>query len=500
VLLSFLHSTTALPTQCLTLNNDNLLTQHKQTTMTDRDRMIEEVTSAMDDMQMPNLDGQNQEHGSPTRQRVSNGSSSSSYSSPLRSIDPKQSRPLDAVIAAGPAAPPIDFQPPRFERGRRDDVLVYVEHTQSHQVAKNVLFRDYSREHGETPEKALSRVTQAYWPMPYKEKINTIMGHVEICVVLTRCAMDCSDDDDTSRISQSDNSSSSAEEEDVVFQVTNRHVAVKVNYNRRIERYRGRHAENPLQEISAMQLIGNEHPHVMGVIEVLFDGSNLDVVMPYAGSGDLFQLLQDSQERGTGFTEPEARYWFRQIMDGVKHIHQKGVCHRDLSPENVMIDSNNSLIIDMGMAIRVPYSDPKHRNRVTDITQGTAKRMIAPQGTCGKLPYMSPEIYRNRTPFDGGAVDVWTCGTILFCMVTGNRSYSRPHDSDAQYYWMTHGLSRLLHDWNIDLTAECTHLLKNMLQVDPRLRLTVDEVIHHPWFNHHDSPPSNISPPPQRRP
>ena len=281
--------------------------------------MMEEVTSAMGDMQMPpDTQQQQQQH-----QQV-----------PLRNVDPNSIRPLDQVAAAGPAASPIEFPKPRFERGRRDDVLVYIEHTKSHQVAKNVLFRDYSREYGESPDKALSRVKQAYWPMPYKERINTIMGHVEICVVLTRCAMDCSDNE--SNNSNSDKSSIDDEEEDVVFQVTNRHVAVKVNYSRRMERYRGKHAENPLQEIATMQLIGNDHPHVMGVIEVLFDGSNLDVVMPFAGSGDLFQLLQDSQDRGQGISEPEARFWFRQMMDGVQHLHKKGVCHRDLSPENAV--------------------------------------------------------------------------------------------------------------------------------------------------------------------
>jgi serine/threonine protein kinase len=60
----------------------------------------------------------------------------------------------------------------------------------------------------------------------------------------------------------------------------------------------------------------------MGIIEVLFDGTDLDVVMPYAGSGDLFQMLQDSQERGTGFAEAEARYWFRQLIGGVRHLRE----------------------------------------------------------------------------------------------------------------------------------------------------------------------------------
>jgi serine/threonine protein kinase len=73
------------------------------------------------------------------------------------------------------------------------------------------------------------------------------------------------------------------------------------------------------------------------------------------------------------------------MMDGVRHIHKKGVCHRDLSPENVMIDENNALIIDMGMAILVPYTDPTNPPNVTDITGGTQRRLILPQGTCGKV-------------------------------------------------------------------------------------------------------------------
>jgi len=397
-------------------------------------------------------------------------------------------RPWDRLESSGPPAAPIEFPAPRCQRGLREDVLVYDVHTRKHQLAHGVLFRDFSREYGETPERALSRVQQAYWPIPYKERIKTIMGHVEICYVLQRCAVNNSDDS----LSDDDSEAENDEEDDVLFEVTTQHVAVKVNYGRRIERYRGRHAENPLQEVAAMQLIGNSNIHIMGTIETLFEGSNLNVIMPYAGSGDLFQRLQESQERGQGFPEAEARFWFRQIIDGILYLHGKGVCHRDLSPENIMIDNDNSLIIDMGMAIQIPYTNPNTTNDVTDIVNGSEKRLIAPQGACGKLPYMSPEIYQNQRPFDGGAVDIWTAGTILFCMVTGNRSYARPHNSDAQFYWMTHGLSRLLSDWGVNLSNECSHLLRNILQVDARLRFTLDEVLDHPWFSHDDVVPARI--------
>jgi Protein kinase domain len=395
-------------------------------------------------------------------------------------------RPFDLVVEAGPPADPIVFPQPRILRGRRGEVCCYNPKTQDHEMAKNVLFRDFSREF----EDGDARVTRAYWPVPFKKPIKTIMGHVEICLVLKRCTKQQKVDsapfgDDSS--SEDDD----GDEDDIIFELTEEMVAVKVNFSQRMEELRHRHAEDPLKEIAAMQIIGDQHPNVMGCQDVLFDGTSLNVVMRYCGSGDLFQLLQNSvrEDSQPGMPEPQARYWFRQVIAGLKHIHSVGICHRDLSPENVMIDGSGCLIIDMGMALRMPYTDESSPiPAVTDTSRGTQRRMILPQGACGKLPYMSPEIYRNKHPFDGDAVDVWTCGTILFCMVTGNRSYQRPHPSDPQFYWMTKGINQLLGDWNVQLSADGLHLLQNMLQVDPRLRLSLEEVENHPWFAHPDEP------------
>ena len=179
-----------------------------------------------------------------------------------------------------------------------------------------------------------------------------------------------------------------------------------------------------------------------------------------------------------------------------------------------MIDQHTrGVVIDMGMCLRVPYevleANEAANNiailKVTDIqsarsenaelidpvairTTGRRRRrcLFKPQGTCGKLPYMSPEIYWDKKPFDGEAVDVWTAGTILFCMVTGNRSYQRPDVSDVQFYFMTKDIQKLLHDWKVNLSYEGIHLLKNMLQINPRLRLSLQEVLNHPWFDHPD--------------
>lgn len=141
----------------------------------------------------------------------------------------------------------------------------------------------------------------------------------------------------------------------------------------------------------------------------------------------------------------------------------------------------------IGMCLRVPYRDAN--GKITDVRRGVQRCLIKPQGACGKLPYMSPEIYRNRDAFDSEKVDLFSAATILFCMLTGNRSFQRPHRSDPQYYWMIHGLEQLLADWSIRLSPEGLHLLKSMLQEDPRNRLSLDQVREHPWFSFPDDAP-----------
>ena len=233
--------------------------------------------------------------------------------------------------------------------------------------------------------------------MPQKANNETRMGHLETCHVLKR--MTKADDD-------------------VVFVLSEEVVAVKVNYSERMQAIANHppsSCENPLVEAAALRMVGTTHPHVLGSIETLYDGGNLYVVLPYCEGGDLHDLVVDYQERtGTRFGLPEsqARRWFRDLLQGVKRLHSLGLCHRDLSPENVIIKSGNGAVIDLGMCLRVPHFADE--GVVT-------RRLINPQGRLGKLPYMSPEIYRNVDAFDGYAVDMWGCGTILFYLLTGTK-------------------------------------------------------------------------------
>jgi len=375
--------------------------------------------------------------------------------------------------AVGPAAEPLEFPQPHIFTGRRENFLCYNHSTQLIEEISNVLYRD------------VAFVEQAYWPRWEKAKTN--MSHIEICVLLTRYFPPCSNEKDSSENSKIADADSNI----VMFQTTERLVAVKVSYVK--EMTMNHTSENPDKEISAMQLAGNDHPNVLGCIEALQDQDTLNVVMNYCAGGDLFDLVKqiprgyDSLGKPVlfGMSEDTARKWFRQVISGIRHLHNHGICHRDLSPENVVIADDICLIIDMGVCLRIPYTDPNGPTpeAVTDTSQGTEPRLITPQGRCGKFPYMTPEIYRNNVPFDGSAADVWTAGTILFFMLTGEMPYGHPDaGKDQQFYWVKRDLRQLLLQLGVHLSEHGYNLLRGMLRANFRARLTLAEIEEHPWF------------------
>ena len=229
-------------------------------------------------------------------------------------------------------------------------------------------------------------------------------------------------------------------------------------------------SEDALRELCAMQFFEKSVPrearrYVMTVEDALCDGEHLYMVMPFMDSGELFERVQ-SMAKGR-FTEMESRYWMRQIVEGLHALHSCGISHRDLSLENILIDGKYCKIIDFGMALRVP-----------------AHGKILPQGTCGKIFYMSPEVYQNKKVFDAFKTDVWAIGVILFMMIVGSAPFEKPDRSDECFRWVVGGkgqLKKLLSMWKVKVSNEAIDLLSRMLCENPSERISLNEVMIHPW-------------------
>ena len=263
---------------------------------------------------------------------------------------------------------------------------------------------------------------------------------------------------------------------------TNQQVAIKRVTWEGIQAGRnGRISEDFVKEIAALQYLSNLcnnnngntndnyddingeessiQSHVLTANTIMANQSHVFIVMPYCAGGDIIQQVGHSPHHR--FTEATAKYWFRQMLTGLRTLQNARLCHRDLSPENFIIFDDATLVIDFGMCLRIPYSE-----------DGTTRHLISKQHPCGKLPHMSPEIYRAR-PFDGHAVDIWATGTVLLFMLTGKRFEGPP---------LTDGVLDNVEPGELGLSDVAMDLLRRIFRLRPEDRLTLDEICEHQFL------------------
>ena len=250
---------------------------------------------------------------------------------------------------------------------------------------------------------------------------------------------------------------------------------------------RGKHLEDPIKEIQCMQLIGNYHSHFVSHIDALQDDHYLYNVMQYCNDGDLYSVVMSEINTNKRVDEYQARKWFRQILCGLHHLQQKGVCHRDLSLGNILVHQNSIKIVDFDLSLRVPFMKSNningHGRHITDVSEGDTRLLMTAQGQSSNWAFMSPEVVKKGSDFDGFSHDLWAAGVILYILLVGHKPFHWAHKSDKQFLLLSENrsLKETLLYWGISLSDDAFDLLQNMLLRDPRQRLTLAQVMHHPW-------------------
>lgn len=212
-------------------------------------------------------------------------------------------------------------------------------------------------------------------------------------------------------------------------------------------------------EISVLKLLS--HENLTSLLDVIENSTHIFLVMEFSDGPDFFDYLVG---RGA-LPLSEALSFFQQIICGVEYCHKRLICHRDIKPENILLDKNmNVKIADFGLA-----------------TLSQPGEML--DSTCGSPHYCDPVIARGA-PYDGRKADIWSCGVVLFAMVTGHL----PFNDD--------NLGRLLkrvqtgnYELPSNLPDDLRSLIKAMMNVHPDQRISIEQIKKHPWYN--------SSPPPQ---
>ncbi|KAJ9548653.1 hypothetical protein OSB04_021196 [Centaurea solstitialis] len=157
--------------------------------------------------------------------------------------------------------------------------------------------------------------------------------------------------------------------------------------------------------------------------------------------------------------EREARGYFQQLIDAVAHCHSRGVYHRDLKPENLLLDSEERLkVSDFGLSA---------------LPQEGVELLYT---TCGTPNYIAPEVLSKRG-YDGAAADIWSCGVILYVLLTGCLPFE---ESDLPTLYKKVSAAEFSYPFWFPSGAKS--LIDKILDPNPETRLRIDGIREHPWF------------------
>lgn len=206
-------------------------------------------------------------------------------------------------------------------------------------------------------------------------------------------------------------------------------------------------------EIQIMAVL-NKHPdeNILRLLDFFEDDDYYYIETPVhgeTGSIDLFDLI----ELKTNMTEFEAKLIFKQVISGIKHLHEQGIVHRDIKDENVIVDSKGFVkLIDFGSAAYV-------KSGPFDVFVGT-------------IDYAAPEVLGGE-PYEGKPQDIWAVGILLYTIVfKENPFYNIDEIMEGT----------LKFSIGSEVSEECVNLIKKILNKNAPKRPTIQDIYDDVWL------------------
>lgn len=197
-----------------------------------------------------------------------------------------------------------------------------------------------------------------------------------------------------------------------------------------------------------------EHPNIVKFVKYVEDEEFVYIFQELCQGQNLLELINECN-----LSENVCAHIFRQICSALNYAHERSVWHRDIKPENILVDDDyNVKVIDFGFC-------------------GVADSCNTLLDTfCGSLFYAAPEVLDGK-PYVGWQADVWSLGVVLYAMLVGRLPW------DCQN--VPHGLEQIRNaTYEIDdcITPLVQDLISKMIAKNGDMRLTVAQILRHPWL------------------
>lgn len=291
--------------------------------------------------------------------------------------------------------------------------------------------------------------------------------------------------------------------------VTNKEVAVKVVRKKELDasengkahlhpnmkkKTKATERANILKEVQIMQNI--KHKNIVQLIQFSESDEHYFLVLELCKGGELFHRIVNL----TYFSEDLARHVITQVAEGIRFLHEEcGVVHRDIKPENILFEPipwiqredvenlfDDEDKVDEGEFIEGVGGGGIGVVKLADF--GLSK-VIWDNSTltpCGTVGYTAPEIVRDQRY--SKSVDMWAIGCVLYTILCGF-----PPFYDESIRALTHKVAKgeftFLSPWWDPISPAAKDLIRNLLNVDPEKRYTIEDFFKHPWVTKSPFPP-----------
>lgn len=275
-----------------------------------------------------------------------------------------------------------------------------------------------------------------------------------------------------------------------------------------------------------------KHPNILQLFGYFYDPKRVYLILEYAAGGELYKIMK-KQPDGK-FDEKTAAHYIAQLASALSYCHSFNVIHRDVKPENLLISQDGLLkLADFGWAAhdRRGYNGymstarlhvrggisacPEENDRMASINHGNRRTTM-----CGTLDYLAPEMVHGKA-YDE-TVDNWTVGVLAYELLVGvppfepspademasagamaGTPYSHlntPVGGSAHYSGLLatpqscvsdnneatfRKISSLDYRFPSHVSPEAKDMIRRLLHKHAERRLSLFEVLRHPWIQRH---------------
>jgi serine/threonine protein kinase len=233
------------------------------------------------------------------------------------------------------------------------------------------------------------------------------------------------------------------------------------------------------REVMMLKQLGDVPIGTVCLIDSFEDPSHFYVVMDYVEGTCLHSLVHQKR-----LSEKQARRVAKSLLQGVRYLHNQGICHRNLKPDNILLSHEgcDTTITDFGLAAFLP---------VTDGERGSLT------GRCGSATYAAPEVQQSL-PYDCSS-DIWSVGVVMYFCIAGHAPFVDKTKRGLLRKIVKGEYSFSSKRWS-GVSHSAKRFIASLLKVDPNMRLTAEEALYHPWLiNSTPLPPIKEEPPPKKK-